>query len=107
MKARIPQKDGISKTQMKMLKEIATEEYAKVSTEHGEGVARRVIKLMAQAMNEEYGWGPKGFQRVIDRALKLDAESDKRTDFMSHIDQNLKRLGYSFPYEDSEKWVVK
>lgn len=107
MNARVKTKDRLSKRQIEELTKVATEEYQKHSSDHAEGVARRLVKLFAQAMYETYGWTANGFSKVIDRVMELDKSADQTTDFMSHIDQNLKRLGYNMEPEDPSKWVIK
>lgn len=107
MNARVKAKDRLSKRQIEELTKVAAEEYQKRSSDHAEGVARRLVKLFAQAMYETYGWTANGFSKVIDRVMELDKSADQTTDFMSHIDQNLKRLGYDMEPEDPSKWVIK
>ena len=107
MNARVKKRDTLSKKQQKEIDELIREEYDRVSEEHADGVARRVVKLFCQAMYEEYIWTAAGFQRVVERVYKVDAESGENHELMSHIDQNLDRLGYHFQHEDPEKWVVQ
>lgn len=107
MNAWVKPRNRISQKQLDELTAIAAEEYQKRSSEHGEGVARRMVKLFAQAMYETYGWNANGFRRVIERVKELDSTADQSTDFMSHIDQNLARLGYTIDPEDPDKWVIK
>lgn len=107
MNARINPRDALSKRQIEAMKQLAIEEYQKHAEQIGDEIARRIIKLCAQAMYEVYGWNSHGFQRVVDRVMSLDNESDTNRDLMSHIDRNLDKLGYKFEHENPDKWVVK
>lgn len=107
MNARVKKRDTLSKRQLQEIDALIREEYDRVADEHADGVTQRVVKLFCQVIYEEYRWSAKGFQRVIDRVVAIDASSSENHELMSHIDQNLDRLGYHFPHEDPEKWVVQ
>ena len=107
MNARVKLKDKLSNRQREEIDALIHEEYDRVANEHAESVVQRVVKLFCQAMYEEFHWTAAGFQRVVDRVYKVDAESGENHELMSHIDKNLDKLGYHFPHEDPEKWEVQ
>jgi hypothetical protein len=107
MNARVKTKDRLSKRELNELTELAVQEYQKRMDQYGEDVVRRVIKLFCQAMYETRKWGTNGFLPVVRKVIELDKQCDDNPELMSHIEQNLKRVGYDFEDEDPEKWVMQ
>ena len=109
MKARRPY---FSKNQMKVANQQLQAEYAKIAEKERSNVTRRIFKVMACALYEEFGFGKKRIARVINVMTKMLEESHNDEVFWEHRDKLvIDYLGIPFerdftvrgqPYSESE-----
>lgn len=96
MKARINPQDRISKKKLAEAKAVAKDMVWKERHQF----ARRIFKLFAYALYEEFGFAVKRGMRIIDRINWLMEEAKKDEIFWIHMDRELKKRGYNFDDED-------
>lgn len=109
MKAILP---VFSKKQMEAAHKKLQIEYAKVADEERKNVTRRIFKIMACALYEEFGFGKKRIAKVVNVMTKMLEEAHNDEVFWEHRDKLvIDYLGIPFerdytvkgqPYSESE-----
>ena len=89
----------LNKKQKAAIREAVDEEYCK----KGEGIIRRVYKLMCVALNDDFGFGAGRLARLIERINTLSAKYENDEVFWEHIDKRLAQMGANFQPEDYEQ----
>lgn len=92
MKARLKPRHVMSNKQRR-----AADEYVR---ENQADIIRRIFKILAIVLNEQYGFGKMRTGRIL--AAVNEAAADQQHDevFWSHVDARVKQLGFDFEDED-------
>ena len=78
----------------------AADEYVR---ENQADIIRRIFKIMVLVLNEQYGFGKVRTGRIL-AAINQAAEDQKHDEvFWAHVDQAVKRIGFTFEDEDWRK----
>ena len=98
MKAHVPFENRITRKQYNAAKAVAKDMVWKERLD----LSRRIFKLWAYVIHDEFGIGVIRGMRAIERINWLMEEAKKDEVFWYHIDQELKKIGYNFDDEDYE-----
>lgn len=76
----------------------AADEYVR---ENLADIIRRIFKILAIVLNEQYGFGKVRIGRVLAAVNEAAADQQRDEVFWSHVDARVKQLGFDF---EDENW---
>ena len=93
----------ISKSERNRINDLARQNVAEWLKKNEEGLARRMLKVVCVALNEEFGFGAERLSKLIKSVNKTTDEWHDNPVFWTMIDRRIEQIGIPFTKENYDE----